>query len=232
MRTLQFGLAAVASVAVISTAVLALWLVGSATGDRERFSSLEIAPQDAVFYMAINTDPTSSQWLAVDDVLGTLNAKDPIRKAIDEELAKFDLEFERDIMPLAGDEGYLAVTDVEALRRMKAGLSSVSACATRRGRSRFFSTSPSKEKPSTSKRSTRARRSITPRSASQGTRWPRARCPSPEDVMVVGVAPDDVKGVIDVIQGRAPNATGKRAAARAASAAGRGLPRLGVWRRG
>ena len=40
MRTLQFGLAAVASVAVISTAVLALWLVGSATGDRERFSSL------------------------------------------------------------------------------------------------------------------------------------------------------------------------------------------------
>ena len=179
MRTLQFGLAAVASVAVISTAVLALWLVGSATGDRERFSSLEIAPQDAVFYMAINTDPTSPQWLAVDNVLGTLNAKDPIRKAIDEELAKFDLEFERDILPLAGDEGYLAVTDVETLSANEGGFVIAFQLRDPGGLSRYSSTSLSRKIPSTPKRITRGRRSITPRRGSRGTPRPRARCPSP-----------------------------------------------------
>lgn len=103
------------SVVVLSVVTGALWALGSSSGGRERFSSLELAPRDAALYVAINTEPTSSQWLAVNDVLETLNAKDPIRKAIDEALADFDLEFERDILPLAGDEAYFAITDVTSL---------------------------------------------------------------------------------------------------------------------
>jgi hypothetical protein len=39
------------------------------TGGRDRFSSLSIAPEDAFFYLLVNTDRASSQWAAFNDVL-------------------------------------------------------------------------------------------------------------------------------------------------------------------
>ena len=83
------------SAGVITVVAGALWMLGSASGERAKFSSLEIAPQNADVFVAINTDPTSPQWLAVNDSLGAINAKDPIRRAIDEALTEVNLELGR-----------------------------------------------------------------------------------------------------------------------------------------
>ena len=87
-------------------------MTGSASGERAKFSSLEIAPRDADVFVAINTDPTSPQWLAVIDSLDTIKAKDPVRRAIDKALAEVNLDWEEDILPIAGDEGFFSVPDV------------------------------------------------------------------------------------------------------------------------
>jgi Protein of unknown function (DUF3352)/Predicted membrane protein (DUF2207) len=100
------------SAGVIILVAGALWMAGSASGERAKFSSLEIAPRDADVFVALNTDPTSPQWLAVIDSLDTVKAKDPIRRAIDKALAEVNLDWEEDILPIAGDEGFFSVPDV------------------------------------------------------------------------------------------------------------------------
>ncbi len=112
-RRLVPALAAVSlSAGVIILVAGALWMAGSASGERAKFSSLEIAPRDADVFVALNTDPTSPQWLAVIDSLDTIKAKDPVRRAIDKALAEVNLEWEEDILPIAGDEGFFSVPDV------------------------------------------------------------------------------------------------------------------------
>ena len=115
MRSIYTLVAVAISLSVIVAVVVALWVVGSESGQRDRFSTLEIVPRDVGMYVAINTDPTSSQWLAVNDVLDTLNASDSLLEAINEALAEFHLEWERDILPLAGDEAFFALTDFDSL---------------------------------------------------------------------------------------------------------------------
>lgn len=105
-------LLAPASILIIGGVVGALWVMGSASGERARFSSLEAAPKQADVFFAVNTDPTSPQWLAVNNSLNNLNAKDPIRKAIDEALADVNLEWDRDIAPVAGDEAFFSIPDI------------------------------------------------------------------------------------------------------------------------
>ncbi len=97
---------------VIILVVGALWMAGSASGERDRFSSLEIAPHDADVFVAINTDPTSPQWLGVIDSLDSIQAKGPVRRAIDEALADVNLDWEEDILPIAGDEGFFSIPDL------------------------------------------------------------------------------------------------------------------------
>src|SRR5574341_1292383 len=206
MRALQLGLAAVASVAVVSAAVIALWLAGSATGERDQFSSLELAPRDTVFYMAINTDPSSPQWLAVNDVLGTLHAKDPIREAIDEELAKFDLEFERDILPLSGDEGYLAITDVEALSTDEGGFVIAFQLLDPAKAEQIFLDVADQEEAEYSEETYEGETVYHAEGGFSGSAEDQGALSAVGETMVIGVVPDDVKGVIDVIQGRAPSA--------------------------
>jgi hypothetical protein len=104
-----------ASIVVVAGVVAALWALGSASGERAKFSSLEVAPAQADVFFAVNTDPTSPQWLAVNDSLDSLNAKDPIREAIDEALADVNLEWDRDIAPVAGDEAFFSVPDITAI---------------------------------------------------------------------------------------------------------------------
>ena len=57
----------VAAGLIVVGVVVALWMAGSASGERDKFSSLEIAPKEADVFFAVNTDPTSPQWLAVND---------------------------------------------------------------------------------------------------------------------------------------------------------------------
>jgi hypothetical protein len=51
----------VASALIVGIVITLLWMAGSASGERARFSSLEIAPKEADVFVAINTDPTSPQ---------------------------------------------------------------------------------------------------------------------------------------------------------------------------
>ena len=113
MTRTKIALPIVGSVAVVAVVVGVLWAMGSASGERDRFSSLEIAPAEADVFFAINTDPTSPQWLAVNDSLDKVNAKDPIREFIDEALAEVNLDWEDDITPIAGDEAFFSVPDIE-----------------------------------------------------------------------------------------------------------------------
>lgn len=115
MRNATVVLPAVASALIVAIVVILLWMAGSASGERARFSSLEIAPKDADIFVALNTDPTSPQWLAVNDSLDAINAKDPIRRAIDQALAEVNLDFEDDILPVAGDEAFFSVPDIAQL---------------------------------------------------------------------------------------------------------------------
>ncbi len=208
MRSVQLILVAAISLAVVGAVVIALWLLGSASGGRDRFSTLEIVPQDAVFYVAINTDPSSSQWLAVSDVLDTLHAKDPIREAIDKALAEFGLEFERDILPLAGDEGYLAITDIDALADDEGGL--VVAFQLRDGgrAKQIFLDIAEQEGTEYTEEVYEGETIYYAEGGFSGDPEDEGSLSVVGDVMVIGSVPDDVKGVIDVIEGRAPGAEG------------------------
>ena len=201
-RPLQFLAAGALSVAIICFIAGALWVIGSASGERDQFSSLDIAPADSVFYMAINTEPSSSQWIAVSDKLGKLNAKEPIREAIDEQLLQFGLQFERDILPLACDEGYLAITDIDTLAD-NAGSGFVLAFRLRdadRAEQIFLDIAESNE----TVFSEETYEGETIRTSEDAADV--ASISFVGDVMIIGLSSADVEGVVDVVQGRAASA--------------------------
>jgi hypothetical protein len=103
------------SAAVMSAVVFGLWVLGSSTAAREPFSTITLVPQDVELYVALNTAPSSPQWMAFSDLLNTMNVEDPLREAWNELLSEQDLRWDEDIVSLLGDEGYLAITDFEAL---------------------------------------------------------------------------------------------------------------------
>jgi len=205
MRTLGFLALIPLSAGVIGLTVGALWLVGSSSGQRERFSSLEIAPADPVFYMAINTEPSSSQWIAVKDTLETLNAKDPIRDAIDEVLLEFNLQFERDILPLAGAEGYFAITDIDALSTNAGGF--VMAVQLRDGAraEEIFLGLPD---PAEGQEEYEGETLYFDETPDLGSDFQDLRLAFIDDTTVIGASPADAKGVIDIIHGQAPSGEG------------------------
>ena len=73
MRSLAPVAAVGTSAAIIGAVVLFLWVLGSSVVQREQFSTLELAPRDVDFYLALNTEPASSQWIAFANLLGTIN---------------------------------------------------------------------------------------------------------------------------------------------------------------
>jgi hypothetical protein len=206
-RTLRLLAVGALSIGVITVVAGALWMIGSASGTRDRFSSLEIAPSDSVFYMAINTEPSSSQWIAVGDTLGRLNAKESLREAIDKELLQFGLQFERDILPLAGEEGYIAITDVDALIDESGGF--VAAFRLRDAAKAEEITLAVAESEGTDF-TEEVYEGVTIRQSkgiASNNYQDEGALSFVNDVMIVGADPGDVKGVIDVIHGRAENAT-------------------------
>ena len=206
MRRLGFLALIPLSAGVIGLTVGALWLVGSSSGQRERFSSMEIAPADPIFYMAINTEPSSSQWIAVSDALGTLNAREPLRDAIDEELLRFGLEFERDILPLAGDEGYVAITDIDALADETGGLVAAFRLSDPAEAEQIVLSVAGEEGTEFTEQDYEGVAIREAHDATDGDPNDDGAISFVDNVMVVGASLEDVRGVIDVIQGRAPSA--------------------------
>lgn len=103
------------SATVIGAVVLVLWTMGSSASAREPFTTMELAPRDVELYVALNTEPSSSQWMAFADLLDTVDVEDPLRDGWNELLSEQDLTWDNDIVSLLGDEGYAAITDFSSL---------------------------------------------------------------------------------------------------------------------
>jgi len=115
MRTLPLIAVIAVSAAIIGGVVAVLWSLGSSVSAREPFSTLRMVPQDVDLYVALNTEPASEQWIAVADLLDTVDAEDPLRDLWSELLAEEGIDWEDDIVALLGDEGYIGVTDFSTL---------------------------------------------------------------------------------------------------------------------
>ena len=115
MRSLAPVAAVGTSAVIIGAVVLFLWVLGSSVVQREQFSTLELAPRDVDFYLALNTEPASSQWIAFANLLGTINVENTVRNAWVELLLELDVRWDKDVVSLLGDEAYLAITDYSAL---------------------------------------------------------------------------------------------------------------------
>jgi hypothetical protein len=110
MRTRLLALVALSG-AVIAGVVAVLWSAGSSTAQREPFSTVAVTPADIDLYLAMNTEPASEQWIAFADLLDAINVQDPFRDAWTEALEEEDIDWDKDIVSMLGDEAYVAITD-------------------------------------------------------------------------------------------------------------------------
>ena len=113
-----------------------------------------------------------------------------------------------DILPLAGDEGYLAVTDVEALSANEGGFVIVFQLRDPGRAEQIFLDIAEQEGTEYSEEDYEGETIYHAETGFTGDPEAEGAMSVAGDAMVIGVVPDDVKGVIDVIQGRAPNAVG------------------------
>lgn len=115
MRFLPRFAVAGLSIAVLGAVVLALWVAGSAANEREPFSTVRLVPAGTDLYIAINTEPATSQWIAFAHVLNSISVEDTLRDAWNDLLADEDIRWDSDIVSLLGDEAFLAITDFGAI---------------------------------------------------------------------------------------------------------------------
>lgn len=207
-----------ASILIVGGVVTSLWLIGSASGERDRFSSLGIAPREADAFFAINTDPTSPQWIAVNDSLGAVGAKDPIREAIDQALAEVNLDWGDDILPIAGDEAFFSIPSFEDIRGTS-GLVAGFRIADRDKAQEVFADLRSRAEDEGETLEEEQYEGVTiyftatplqdvdDFSSFDSSYSSNATAIALfDDVLAVGGSPDDLEMVIDVVQGRAPSA--------------------------
>lgn len=216
MRTVRIVVPLTISLAVLLVVVVSLWLLGSSSGQRDKFSTLKIVPQDVTFYMAVNTEPSSAQWIAFNDILETLNVKGPLREALDEALAEVDLEWERDILPLAGDEGFFALTDIDGLEEGRGWVSAFQLRDRKRAEEIFLDLAARAEEEEGDVLLEEEYEGETIYYFESGVGDFDADMGATSagdvgiafvgDISVIGFSRDDVKGVIDVIHGRSPSA--------------------------
>jgi len=108
-------LAGVIALAAAGMVAAVLWAMGTTASGREKFSTVEYMPRDSVFYLAVNTDATSSQWVSLASLLDSVEVAGPLRNAWADLLAEEDLDWEEDIVALFGTEAAVAVTSYEAV---------------------------------------------------------------------------------------------------------------------
>jgi hypothetical protein len=92
-----------------------LWAMGTTASGREKFSTVAYMPRDSVFYLAMNTDAASSQWVSLASLLDSVEVAGPLRSAWADLLAEEDLDWEEDIVAVLGSEAAVAVTSYEAV---------------------------------------------------------------------------------------------------------------------
>jgi len=108
-------LAGVIALAATGMVAAVLWAMGTTASGREKFSTVEYMPRDSVFYLAVNTDAASSQWVSLASLLDSVEVAEPLRSAWADLLAEEDLDWEEDIVALLGSEAAVAVTSYEAV---------------------------------------------------------------------------------------------------------------------
>ena len=201
------ALPVVASALIVGIVITLLWMAGSVSGERAKFSSLEIAPKDADVFVAINTDPTSPQWLAVNDSLEAINTKDRLRRLIDEALAEINLDWEEDILPVAGDEAFFSVPDISKVE--DGGFVAGFRLRDTAGAQEVFNSLRQRAEDEGEEFEEEEYEGVTiyyTKDSSSFANSDDAAVALFGDVLAVGASPDDVKGIIDVVQGRAPSA--------------------------
>jgi hypothetical protein len=82
---------------------------GSAGGDPAG-AGAEIAPADAVAFVAIDTDRSSEQWKSADALLKKFQFRDELIASANRALSE-DVDFEHELLPVLGDELDLVVVD-------------------------------------------------------------------------------------------------------------------------
>src|SRR5688572_10508476 len=106
-------LAGAIALAAAGMVAAVLWAMGTTASGREKFSTVPYMPRDSVFYLAVNTDATSSQWVSLASLLDSVEVAGPLRSAWTDLLAEEDLDWEEDIVALLGTEAAVAVTSYE-----------------------------------------------------------------------------------------------------------------------
>ena len=106
-------LAGAIALAAAGMVAAVLWAMGTTASGREKFSTVPYMPRDSVFYLAVNTDAASSQWVSLASLLDSVEVAGPLRSAWADLLAEEDLDWEEDIVALLGTEAAVAVTSYE-----------------------------------------------------------------------------------------------------------------------
>jgi hypothetical protein len=106
-------LAGTIALAAAGMVAAVLWAMGTTASGREKFSTVPYMPRDSVFYLAVNTDAASSQWVSLASLLDSVEVAGPLRSAWADLLAEEGLDWEEDIVALLGTEAAVAVTSYE-----------------------------------------------------------------------------------------------------------------------
>jgi uncharacterized protein DUF3352 len=212
VRIPHLALAALISAVVIGGTVAVLAMSSSSNSKQEPFSALASAPRDVGFLMSINTDPASAQWIALSKRMKALNADEPIRESISQELESDGLRWDKDVVAVLGKEGYVAVTDFSQLDKQKGAVAAFQLRDPGKARQNFLKIARSSAQNADETLIEEDYQGVTITYAQEKFGSGRNRSTRdfgamafPGKLAVIGLSRDDVKGVIDVIQGRSPS---------------------------
>lgn len=107
------GIGITAVLAAVAAIVAVFILTGSSKAGEVNLTTAKLVPADAGFYLALNTDLSSSQWVAAFDLAERLGADDPENALKDE---AFGMDWESEIAPFLGGNAafFVRAVDVEA----------------------------------------------------------------------------------------------------------------------
>ena len=103
----------------ILAGICAAALAGCGGGDEGSGSSLDNAlgylPEDAPLVISFDTDPEGSQVKAIQAIVERFPFADQVTQSLEESLSQEDVDFEKDVKPLLGNEFVVGAPDVSAL---------------------------------------------------------------------------------------------------------------------
>ncbi len=110
----QYGVFVTIALAVIGAAVAGFVLFASGKASDVDLTTAKLTPGDAGLYFALNTDLSSSQWVAMFDLIERLGQEDPrdeLERGVEDEGG---LDWEEDVAPFLGGNAafYLKAADI------------------------------------------------------------------------------------------------------------------------